>query len=178
MTCIQDLIDFVWPTKIVNDPLKGLTQCILASLNSQVHHYNNIILTWLPGQQHIYLSTDHLKEMDALQFETISSILDVYLNHTPPGMLPHKLILKTNSLFKLMCNLSINKGLVKNMHIIIISLQSYTIGIQKLTSFGGRNLLDLKIYYLPQIKYTHNDPSGHTIIWLQFPLAPPYTSTF
>jgi len=178
MACIQDLIDFVRPTKIVNNPLKGLTWCILAPLNSQVHYYNNIIFTWLPGQQHIYLSTDHLKEMDALQFKTISSISDVYLNHTHPRMPPHKLILKANGLFKLMHNLSIDKGLVKNMCVVITSLWTYTIGIRKLTTFGGRNLLDPGIYYLPWIKYTHQDPSGHTMIRLQFPLAPAYTSTF
>ena len=68
------------------------------------------------GNIHEYLSADKLKEAESvgLAMSERNSILDMAVQCPPPGFPAHQLIVKTNAIFHLLRNFSVDKGLVKN----------------------------------------------------------------
>jgi hypothetical protein len=88
--------------------------------NLQVDIYNVAMLQMLNGTGHIYLAADSLKEVDDLGLTAPDSILDYAAKNPPPGLPPHSLTIKPNAGFRLLRNFSVDRGLVKNVRVVVI----------------------------------------------------------
>ena len=77
-----------------------------------------------------------------------------------------------------MRNLSIDQGLVKNVHVRVLALGQCVITIRLLPSSNIPLGLCEEDVLIPQISFTYNLFSGHTLLCCQFPLAPAYATTF
>jgi ATP-dependent exoDNAse (exonuclease V) alpha subunit len=82
--------------------------------------------------------------------------------------------MKTNALYRLLRNFSIDNGLVKNIRVRIIDVGARLITVRRMTGF----LNPTEDILIPRITFTHVLPSGHTLHRRQFPLAPAYATTF
>jgi hypothetical protein len=175
-----ELIDFVYPHHILSDPIPCLRRAILAPTNVQVDTFNKIILGRLQGTSRTYLAADSLKEVDEAGLTPPDSVLDYVAKHTPPGMPPHSLTIKTNAVFRLLRNFSIDLGLVKNVRVVIIQVGIRIITVRLLRGLAGSTgtYIDAEDILIPRICFTATLPSGHTLLRRQFPLAPAYSTTF
>ena len=171
----QDLIDFVYPSNILANPLKCVMRSILCPTNRQVEYYNNEMLKCFDGPSRIYLSADHIKEATDNGIIAPSGYIDYHREHTPPGLPPHKLNIKVNGVYRLMRNISVDRGLVKNCRVVVKTLGISVVSVQIITVNGP---LEEDIL-LPRINFTYEIPgSGFTLCRRQFPLAPAYATTF
>ena len=177
----DDLIDFVFPPNVLNNPILCCNRSILAPLNRQIDNYNQMVMQRVTGNVCEYLSADTLKEANSVGLATSerNSIIDTAAHCPPPGFPAHQLIVKTNSIFRLLRNFSVDKGLVKNKRVIIIALGRRIITVQCIEdrlSTGEARLGE--IYHLPRIMFEEQLQNGHTLQRLQFPIAPAYATTF
>ena len=174
----ETLIDFVYPPDILPDPQACLQRAILAPTHIQVDAYNKNILQRIHGDTRTYLSADTLKEADDVGLEQPDAILDYVARHTPPGFPHHTLEIKTNAVFRLLRNFSIDLGLVKNIRVVIVHTGSRLITVRLLRGIGGPNIIDSENILIPRISFQTTLHSGHTLHRKQFPLAPAYATTF
>ena len=176
---MNELIDFVYPSEILANPIACLTRAILCPTNQQVDSYNNTILCNVQGTSRTYLAADSLKEVDEQGLTAPDSILDYVAQHTPPGLPPQSLTIKTNAVFRLLRNLSVDRGLVKNVRVVVaqVGTRLITVGLLKGVA-GGMNQMDNELILIPRICFTTTLASGHTLLRRQFPLAPAYSTTF
>ena len=137
--------------------------------------YNRELLKRITGQYRCYLSADSIKEATDVGIIAPSGYIDYHREHTPPGLPPHKLEVKVNGVYRLMRNLSVDRGLVKNCRVIVKAVGSSVISVQVMTKNGP---LPEEVL-LPRITFTYSIPgSGFTLCRRQFPLAPAYATTF
>ena len=155
-----------------------MPHAILAQTNQQVDEYNTTILSRLEGVQRTYFASDSLKETDDTHLLPPESMLDYTTRHTPPGMPPHSLQVKTNAVFRLMRNFSVDHGLVKNVRVIVTDVGARIITVRLLRGVGGRQIFDDEQILIPRITFLTDLPSGYTLRRQQFPLAPAYATTF
>ena len=113
------LIDFVFPPETYQQPLTCLARCILAPTNAQVDAYNDMILDRITGSQETYFASDSLAESKDAGLLPPQSMLDYVADRTPIGLPPFKMKIKTNTIFRLLCNFSIDRGLVKNTRVVV-----------------------------------------------------------
>ena len=175
VTTPDQLIQFVFPTPILNNPIECNFRSILAPLNHQIDTYNHLVLQKVSGIQQEYLSADKLKEADGvgLAVPEHNAIIDTAAQNSPPGFPPHQLFVKTNAIFRLLRNFSVDKGLVKNRRVIIRELGHRIITVQCIDQSGLT-----EIVHLPRITFEEQLHNGHTLQRLQFPIAPAYATTF
>jgi|SRR3984957_11722431 len=95
----QQLVDFVYPDEMLQNPMACLKRAILAPTNRQVNHYNKAILDRLPGESRTYLAADSLKEASEVGLVPPNSVLDHVARQTPPGLPDHTLKIKVSVLF-------------------------------------------------------------------------------
>lgn len=171
----EDLLSFVFPDEVLSDPSLCVSRSILAPTNRQVDSYNSLLLRRLPGDLKTYYAADRLKELDDVELPPPEGILDYVMRHTPPGLPPHAVSLKVGSMCRLLHNFSIDRGLVKNVRVVImgIGVRLITVcvlkeGVQDM----GEDIL------IPRIIFETELRSGHTLCRRQFPLAPAYATTF
>ena len=138
----ENLIDFVYLSHILPDPQACLRRAILAPTHLQVDGYNNNILQRIEGESRTYLSADTLKEAEDVGFEQPEGILDYVSQHTPPGFPHHTLKIKTNAIFRLLRNFSIDLGLVKNICVVVVHTGSRLVTVRILRGIGGSNVID------------------------------------
>lgn len=174
----EQLIDFVYPSPILNEPIACLKRAILAPTNLQVDQYNSIILGQLSGIQRCYHAADSLKEVQEAGLIPPDSILDYVANHPPPGFPSYQLHIKTGTVFRLIRNLSLDRGLVKNVRVVIVALGNRLITVRLLRGVGGVNVIEPEDILIPRITFSSSLSSGHTLIRKQFPLALAYATTF
>jgi hypothetical protein len=176
----EELASFVYPTEVLGDPLACLKRAILAPTNQQVDTFNKTILKDIPGTSRTYLAADSLKEVEDVGLTPPDSVLDYVAKHTPPGMPPHSLTVKTNSVFRLLRNFSLDLGLVKNVRVVIIDVGVRIITVRLLRGMSGATgmYVDSEDILIPRISFTATLSSGHTLLRRQFPLAPAYSTTF
>lgn len=94
-----------------------------------------------------------------------------------PGVLPHKLQLKVRAIYSIMRNISIEKGLVKNIRVRILELYRHIVRVELLHSASP--LTDNRYFYLPRINFDfHPQYTSWTVEWRQFPLRLAYATTF
>jgi hypothetical protein len=173
-----DLINFVWPADVIANPLAALHRAILAPTNAQVDRFNAYVLEQLEGNIQSYYSADSLREAEEEGIEHDDSILDYYTKRTPPGFPPHVLNVKIGAVFRILRNLSIDRGIVKNTRVVITSLGRRLIGVKKISHIPGADSLEPEEILLPRISFLHEHERGHTLLRQQFPLAPAYATTF
>jgi ATP-dependent DNA helicase PIF1 len=119
---LQDVLYFVYPDDILRDPLRCLKKSILAPTNRQVDVYNQTIIKRICGEERTYMAVDSLKEVNAAGLVSPDSALDYIAKQNPPGLPPHTLTIKINGIYRLIHNLSIDRGLVKNVRVIIMDI--------------------------------------------------------
>lgn len=99
-----------------------------------------------------YLSYGRVKEVDNFADHLPSTIQFDYLAMLKePGVPPHILLLMASSIYGLMRNLSVEKGLVKTARVRILELKRHVIRVELLrsTSISADN----QLYCLPRINF-------------------------
>jgi hypothetical protein len=173
------LTDFVYPPEVLSDPLACLSRAILCPTNLQVDSYNDTMLRNVEGAARMYLAADSLKEVDDMGLTAPDSILDYAAKHTPPGLPPHSLTIKVNAVFRLLRNFSVDRGLVKNVRVVVTHAGNRLITVRLLRGIAGAvSRIDDEDILIPRINFPTTLPSGHTLSRRQFPLAPAYATTF
>jgi hypothetical protein len=175
----KDLTDFVYPPEILSNPVACLSRSILAPTNLQVDSYNETMLRKVDGAARVYLAADSLKEVDDMGLTAPDSILDYVAKHTPAGLPPHSLTVKVNGVFRLLRNFSVDRGLVKNVRVVVTHTGTRLITVRLLRGVAGPvNRIDDEDILIPRINFTATLPSGHTLSRRQFPVALAYATTF
>jgi hypothetical protein len=173
----EELMQFTFPSPVLRDPYTCLTRGIIAPTNNQVDEYNSVLLDRVQGVSRRYLAADTLKEANESGLMSHSAVLDYVARRTPPGLPPHSLVVKTNAVFRLLRNFSVEQHLVKNVRVLVIDVGHRIITVKVLhhqsSSIDGVE----QEYIIPRIDFTHVLPSGHTLLRRQFPLAPAYSTT-
>ena len=146
--------------------------------NQQVDHYNNIILQRVHGTQRVYLAADSLKEVDNAGLVSPDSALDYVAWQTPPGLPSHTLTVKTGGVYQLLRNFSLDKGLVKNVRVVVIDIGTQIVTVRLLRPGDLNNGGADEDILIPRISFLYQLPSGHTLLHRQFPLSPAYATTF
>ena len=184
VTSADDLINFAFPPDILQDPVSCLNRAILAPTNRQINQYNDRILNQVVGEEKMFIAADHIKEADDSGIISPESVLDYVARHTPPGLPDHRLKIKTNAVFRLLRNFSVDQQLVKNVRIVVthIGMRLITVKIireQSLSSSSSSSIFPIpEDILIPRISFSHQMHSGHTLFRQQFPLAPAYATTF
>jgi ATP-dependent DNA helicase PIF1 len=176
---VMDLIQFVFPADTLGDPTACLRRSILAPTNRQVDAYNDITLNLLESVEKTYFASDSLKEANEANLIPEASALDYVVRHPPPGVAPFSLRVKIGAVYRLMRNLSLDKGLVKNTRCVVTGFGNNLITVKILKSTGGQIGMDHEEILIPRITFTASLPSSrYTLQRKQFPLAPAYATTF
>ncbi|RXW13239.1 hypothetical protein EST38_g12616 [Candolleomyces aberdarensis] len=177
LSIVQDkevLTNFVFPHEIILNPSACVTRSILAPTNAQVDDYNILILNRLEGDTRVYFAADSLKEVDEAALPAPEGILDYVQKFTPPGVPPHSVTIKVESVCRLLRNFSIDRGLVKNVRVVVKGVGAWLITVQVLREDGPM----AEEILIPRITFQTELKSGHTLCRRQFPLAPAYATTF
>jgi len=127
---LQDVLDFVYPNHVLRDPLLCLKRSILAPTNRQVDVYNQTLIKQICGEQRTYMAADSLKEVNAAGLVSPDSALDYVSKQNPPGLPPHSLTVKVNGIYRLIRNFSVDRGLVKNVRVIITDIGNRLITVR------------------------------------------------
>ena len=182
LSTVDDVINFVYPLHVLPHPELCVARNILAPTNAQIDEFNDIILSRVDGESQEYFASDHIQESEAATQNghtlDATSILDYATRHTFPGIPPYRVTVKTNGVYRLLRNFSIDEGLVKNARVRIIALGQRIITVRLLPSSNIAPHLCNEDILIPRITFTFTLPSGHTLQRLQFPLAPAYATTF
>lgn len=160
----EDLINFVFPQHVLQHASQCLRRSILCPTNMQVDVYNSKLLHCINGVQRTYHAADSLKEADDVGLPLLNSILDYVATNTPPGMPHHVLTIKVNSVCCLICNISVNHGLVKNTCVVIVDVGHRIVTVHILQGMEGITVEDAHDILIPQINFTCILPSGHTLL--------------
>ena len=92
--------------------------------------------------QHTYLAADSLKKLKNADLESPDSILDYVAHQTPLGLLSHSLTIKMNTVYHFMCNLWIDRDLVKNVCVVMVAVGNRLVTVQLLCGIGGVGVVD------------------------------------
>ena len=169
----KDMIDFVFPPAVLRDPEACLARGILASTNEQVEEYNGILLDRVHGESRRCFAADRLK--DASESPLTTAVLDVVAHQTPQGLPPHCLHIKTNAVYRVLRDLSLNGQPVKT--VVVTKHANFVINVKVLKDSPALEAGDEEMF-IPRIDFPHVLSSGHTLLRRQFPLVPAYSTTF
>jgi hypothetical protein len=133
----------------------------------------------LPSLVETYFSYDVVKEDGDRPIRLHGDVLQDYLATLfEPGIPPHQLRLKVGAICTIQRNLSTERGLVKNAHVIICQLNRHSIKVAVLPR-PNMALGDLHEYPLSRINFEFNpNRSSWTVLRKQFPLRLAYATTF
>jgi hypothetical protein len=124
----------------------------------------------------IYYTTDSIKEVEDASLPAPAYILDYIAKQHIHGIPPPELTIKTNGMYHLLRNLSIKKGLVKNVRVVIANC---LITVSILQESGSPPFSSEDDILIPRITFLTQLPIlGYTLQRKQFPLAPAYATTF
>ena len=176
----EDIIQFVYADNVLQNSACCLSRAILAPTNLQVDQYNDVILQRVHGTQRTYLAADTLKEVDNAGLISPDSALDYVARQTPPGLPSHTLTIKINGVYRLLRNFSLDRGLVKNVRVVVVDVGSRLVTVRLIRPSNSDSTAseDGEDILIPRITFLHQLPSGHTLLRRQFPLAPAYATTF
>ncbi|KIJ34755.1 hypothetical protein M422DRAFT_181639 [Sphaerobolus stellatus SS14] len=96
------------------------------------------------------------------------AVLDYAAHYPLPGLPPQTLRVKVRGIYRLMCNLSIDKGMVRNSRCVVTGLGHRLIAVRML--HGHAMDLGSDDVLIPRITFS--------TVLLQFSLAPAYATTF
>jgi ATP-dependent DNA helicase PIF1 len=137
----EHFIRFVYPDDVINQPQLCQSRAILAPTNKQVNDYNAAALSQIIGEQKTYFATDTLKESDDIGLSTPCVILDYLATKDLPGLPPQRLEIKKHGIYRLLRNLSVDQGLVKNSRVVIKDFGNRVIKAQLLHKYNTAQLL-------------------------------------
>ena len=146
----QALIDFVFPTDILANPDACVNRSILAPAptNIQINQYklyNDTILCKIDGEERMYLAADTLKESKESEFLSPESALDYVAHQTPTGLPNHKLTVKTNSVFRLLRNFSVEQQMVKSIRVTAVGTRLISVQLIREGRVDSHRLEDILI---------------------------------
>ncbi|THH06394.1 hypothetical protein EW146_g9626 [Bondarzewia mesenterica] len=168
-TSVAECLDFLYPPHILPNASLCLNRGFLSPLNSSVDEFNSTTLSAHPGDELLYYSSDALEESDTADAPEL--LPDYFSQLKQAGVPDHELTLKTGSICTIARNLSVDKGLVHNARVEVVSLRHRSVDIRIL----GRS----EIHSLPRIMFTFRPPySSWTVNRRQFPLRVAYATTF
>lgn len=179
----EDLIAFTFPGDILRHPEKCVSRSILAPTNAQVDSYNDTILRRLPGTAQSYFASDSLKEADDAGLDDAEVVPDAILHwvasHTIHGIPAHTLRLKRGCVCRILRNMSITRGLVKNARVVVddVGYRLVSVRLLRPNTHGAIVAVGPSIL-LPRIPFTQTLSSGHTLLRRQYPLGLAYCTTF
>ena len=143
-TSKADLTLFTFPPDVISNPLLCLRRCILALTNLQADAYNLAILHQIPGVSRSFCAADSLEEHSTVMDDsegdvlpTPDAILDYVSKVRPNGMPHHTLLIKLGGMYRLLRNLSIDRGLVKNTRVVVTGIGRKLITVHLLQSPSG-----------------------------------------
>jgi hypothetical protein len=175
---LLELIDFVFPPPVLRNPTSCLGRGIVAPTNQQANDYNTILLNRVQGAHKVYFAADTLKEAAESGLMSQTATLDYVARHTPPGLPPHRLLIKTNGIFRLLRNFSVEHQLVKNVRVLVTDVGQRVVTVKVLRDRPQSEQASEEEFIIPRINFTHELHSGHTLLRRQFPLAAAYCTTF
>ena len=85
------------------------------------------------------------------------SALDFVARQTPPGLPSHTMTIKVGGIYRLLRNFSLDRGLVKNVRVVVINIGSRLITV-RLVHQNNNPAEDILI---PRISFTYGLSSGH-----------------
>lgn len=177
----EEIMDYVYPTSMINNPQETVECSILAPTNKQVDAYNDAILNRIEGDERVCVAADTLKEVDEAGLTPTTSALDYVMRNTPPGLPMHRLRVKIGGVYRLLRNLSQERGLVKNVRVVIVAATARLVTVRLLNPLEENPVQYVntdQAILLPRITFEAKLKSGHTLLRRQFPLAPAYATTF
>ncbi|CAN0897216.1 ATP-dependent DNA helicase PIF1 [Linum grandiflorum] len=150
------------------------SRAIVAPTNNEVTHINDYILTQLPGEPKVYLSSDTLTTTGSNQIELEIQYPTEFLNGLSfNGMPEHKLNFKPYIIVMLLRNLNPSAGLCNGTRILITHLGNNVIrGLIVGGTFDG------SVAIIPRIVLDYTDTNWpFTLKRRQYPLRPCYAMT-
>jgi ATP-dependent DNA helicase PIF1 len=127
------------------------------------------VLNRLECPERYYYAADSIKETENAGVTPPSSILDYVIHHTPHGMPPHTLRVKVGGVYRLMRNLSVDRGLVKNVKVIVVGVgpgnRLITVRLLRLTEAG--QAATAEDIFIPRITFLTDLHSGYTLCRLK-----------
>ena len=143
---VQNLCDFVFPD-LKKNHRKGTwlaSRAIICPTNAEVDSINEVILKNFPGEERVYRSSDHVEEnCHNYPMEFINKL-------TPPGIPPHRLVLKEHSCVMLLRNLDSANGHTNGTRYIVNSLHPHLIeATVAIGPHAGKKLLIPRIPFVP-----------------------------
>jgi len=144
-------------------------RAILAPRNKEVSLINAMVLSYLPGAQVNFLSTDFAEDT-----EVVNTYPSEFLNTLEvSGMPSHKLLLKIGAPVILLHNLDPLARLCNGTHLIVRRFTMRVVEVEIITGKGAGN-----VAFIPRIKFIF-DNSGlpFTFARKQFPLRLAYAMT-
>lgn len=176
-TSPEDLIAFTYPPDILSDPLAVVKRSILAPRNDQVNYYNAKVLGSIDGIERTYDSSDSLKECKEQNIVPPAAVLDFAAQTHFPGIPDHRINIKTNGVYRLLRNFSIDEGLVKNARVEVVDVGRHIVTVKLLPIDSSQEIRSENIL-IPRITFSEELYSKYTLLRRQFPLAPAYATTF
>jgi hypothetical protein len=187
----DDAVDFLFPPEILADPVLSLDRAFLSPRNIFVDAFNECVIDAIPGELcmlplflsivihchslllfpvHLF-SSDSLKEADHVAFDSPEQTPEYLAMLRHPGVPPHQLDLKINSICALQRNLSVEKGLVHNARVRVVNIHRCFVEV----AFPN----DIETHCIPRITFNFT-PAGSdwTVSRKQFPLRLAYATTF
>ncbi|KAK4700477.1 ATP-dependent DNA helicase PIF1, partial [Phenoliferia sp. Uapishka_3] len=173
LSSMDEVLTFLFPPDVLSDPPTSIQRSFLSPLNLYVDEFNTEILSRLPGNARTYTAHDKIKEDDLAE---IGLATEDYLSQlTANGVPAHQLHLKVGAIAVIMRNLSIEKGLVKNVRVIIKSCAQRFVEVELVASVGRAS----PTFCIPRIHFEFKPRfSSFTVIRSQIPLRLAYATTF
>ena len=179
----NDLANFVFPDAVLRDPAACRARGIFAPTDEQVDEYNRILLDRVQGESKRYFAADSLKGVSDSDYILNTAVLDFVAAQTPHGLPPHSMEIKKNGVYRLLRTFSFERQLVENAKVVVTALGNRIVTVKLLrnTEFphfpAPGDVRDEEVL-IPRVHFSHVLGSGHTLLRLQYPLAPAYSTIF
>ena len=102
------------------------------------------------------------------------------MRQCPNGLPNHTIVVKTNAVFHLLRNFSLDHGLVKNVCVVVTGVGVRIVTVRTVRENENTDYIESSDddILIPRISFTHTLSSGYTFLRRQFPLAAAYCTTF
>ncbi|XP_061365624.1 uncharacterized protein LOC133308880 [Gastrolobium bilobum] len=173
---LSDLVDFVYPNMLnhIFDPAFFKERVILTPKLADVAILNERLMSFIPGEERTYLSSDSVLKQDGnSELEDVEFSPEILNTFSCFGLPDHKLTLKVNVSVMLLRNIDQSKGLCNGTRLLISRLGNHVV---EATVLKGSNIGETVL--IPRLTIS---PSSHTFPInfqrRQFPLVVSFAMT-